>query len=183
MIHATFTACEDQSKSKSILDLTKVESRELDIKKESKDVTQLIEGTIDKLKFEANEQNIKIETELEPLYPIQIDPVLINRVLGNLIGNAIKYAGKGTEITVRAHDDETWVYIEIEDNGKGISPDDLENIFEKFYRVKDDESHKIKGSGLGLYLVKYFIELHQGLIKAESELGKGTKFTVQLKNE
>jgi two-component system phosphate regulon sensor histidine kinase PhoR len=75
------------------------------------------------------------------------------------------------------------VYIEIVDNGKGIGGEDLENIFEKFYRVKDDESHKIKGSGLGLYLVKYFIELHQGLIKVESTVDEGTKFLIQLKNE
>ena len=63
------------------------------------------------------------------------------------------------------------------------SKEDLENIFEKFYRVKDDESHKIKGSGLGLYLVKYFIELHQGDIEVESTLGVGTKFIIKLKNE
>ena len=167
----------------SILDLTKIESRELDLKRESKDITQLIEGTIEKLRYEANEQNIQIQAELEPLYPIQLDMILINRVLGNLIGNAIKYAGKGSVITVRAWDDEQWVYVEIGDNGKGIAEEDLENIFEKFYRVKDDESHKIKGSGLGLYLVKYFIELHHGQIRAESQIGEGTKFIIQLKNE
>ena len=107
----------------------------------------------------------------------------MNRVLGNIIGNAIKYAGQGSEVFIKSHDDEKWVYIEISDNGAGIKPDDLENIFEKFYRVKNDDSHKIKGSGLGLYLVKYFIELHQGDIEASSELGKGTKFIIKLKNE
>ncbi|MFT6632586.1 MAG: signal transduction histidine kinase [Bacteriovoracaceae bacterium] len=167
----------------SILDLTKIESRELALKLENKDVNPLVEATIDKLKFEANAQNMTITSDLSPLYPIKLDVNLINRAFGNIIGNAIKYAGKGTEIHIKTWDDDTWVYIEIVDNGKGIGGEDLENIFEKFYRVKDDESHKIKGSGLGLYLVKYFIELHQGLIKVESTVDEGTKFLIQLKNE
>lgn len=166
----------------SILDLTKIESRELTLKRESKDINTLIEKTVEKLRFEANSQNMAIETKLGPLYPIQVDRDLIKRALGNIIGNAIKYAGKGTQVLVKSWDDSEWVYIEISDNGKGIGEEDLENIFEKFYRVKDDESHKIKGSGLGLYLVKYFIELHQGDISVESRLSVGTKFTIKLKN-
>ena len=126
---------------------------------------------------------MKIELNLAPLYPIKVDTNLINRVFGNIIGNAIKYAGHGKQIKITTEDDEKWVYITIEDDGKGISQEDLDNIFEKFYRVKDDESHKIKGSGLGLYLVKYFIELHQGMISVESNLNEGTKFLIKLKNE
>lgn len=167
----------------SILDLTKIESRELALKLESKDVNTLIEGTLDKLKFEANSQKMTFEKELEPLYPIKIDVNLINRVFGNILGNAIKYAGEGTTVSVKSWDDDSWVYVEISDNGKGIKPEDLENIFEKFYRVKNDESHAIKGSGLGLYLVKYFIELHQGTIEVDSVFGEGTRFLIKLKNE
>ena len=167
----------------SILDLTKVESRNITLRLESKDINTFIEQTVEKLKFEANEKQMIINTHLEPLYPIKIDTVLINRVLANLIGNAIKYAGEGKTIDIKTWDDEQWVYTEIADNGKGIKEEDLENIFEKFYRVKNDESHKIKGSGLGLYLVKYFIELHSGKITASSVIDEGTKFLVQLKNE
>ncbi|MAZ49248.1 MAG: hypothetical protein CME65_11860 [Halobacteriovoraceae bacterium] len=167
----------------SILDLTKIESQELSLRLENKDINQLLEATIDKLKFEASHQDMRIESDLAPLYPIQVDTVLINRVFANIVGNAIKYAGKGSNVWVNSWDDEEWVYIEIKDNGKGIGKEDLENIFEKFYRVKDDESHKIKGSGLGLYLVKYFIELHRGKISVSSVLGEGTTFLIQLKNE
>lgn len=167
----------------SILDLTKVESREVLLKIENKDVNTLVEGTIDKLKFEANSQQMQINTDLSPLYPIKLDVNLINRVLGNIIGNAIKYSGEGTHVDVKTWDDERWVYIEVKDNGIGINEEEIENIFEKFYRVKNDDSHKIKGSGLGLYLVKYFIELHEGEIGVESTLGEGTKFLIKLKNE
>ena len=167
----------------SILDLTKIESQNLTLRKESKDVNRIIEGIVEKLEFEANAKEMKLETDLSPLYPIQIDTVLMNRVISNLIENAIKYAGRGKTVEVKTHDDAEWVYIEIKDNGTGIGPDDLAHIFDKFYRVKNDSTHAIKGSGLGLYLVKYFIELHNGVITATSQLGEGTSFIIKLKNE
>lgn len=167
----------------SILDLTKIESQELSLKLESKDVNKLLEGVVEKFRFEAASQKMQLVTDLSPLYPIKLDTVLINRVFANVIGNAIKYAGEKTHLTVKSWDDQDWVYIEVADNGKGIAKEELENIFEKFYRVKDDESHKIKGSGLGLYLVKYFIELHQGKISVDSQVGQGTTFLIQLQNQ
>lgn len=167
----------------SILDLTKIESQNLTLRKESKDINKIIEAVVDKLTFEANDKEMMIETELSPLYPIQIDTVLMNRVISNLIENAIKYAGRGKKIEIKTWDDPQWVYVEIRDNGVGVGPDDLSHIFDKFYRVKNDSTHAIKGSGLGLYLVKYFIELHNGVITATSQLGEGTSFIIKLKNE
>lgn len=167
----------------SILDLTKIESQNLTLRKESRDVNKIIESILDKLEFEANAKEMHLESELSPLYPIQIDSVLINRVISNLVENALKYAGKGKTVWVKTWDDDQWVYIEIKDNGVGVGPDDIAHIFDKFYRVKNDSTHAIKGSGLGLYLVKYFIELHNGVISATSELGVGTSFIIKLKNE
>ncbi len=167
----------------SILDLTKIESRNLTLTKESKDVNKLIEAVINQLKFDANHKNIAIEKDLSPLYPIEIDTTLINRVISNLVENAIKYSGEGTKVHLKSWDDDKWVYIEVKDNGKGIPSEDLDHIFDKFYRVKNDESHKVKGSGLGLYLVKYFVELHEGTIEASSVVGEGTTFMVKLKNQ
>lgn len=166
----------------SILDLTKVESRKMTVNFESKDINKTIEKTIASLQFEARTQSVKIEQSLEPLYPIKFDAALMERVLSNLIGNAIKYAGKDSKVIVSSYDDENWVYVTVKDNGRGIPKDDLEHIFEKFYRVKNDDSHKIKGSGLGLYLVKYFVELQKGEIKVESEVGQGTMFTIKFIN-
>lgn len=167
----------------SILDLTKIESQNLTLRKESKDINKIIEGVVGKLEFEANFKEMRIETELSPLYPIQIDTILMNRVISNLIENSIKYAGKEKAVNIRTWDDPDWVYVEVKDNGVGIGPDDLAHIFDKFYRVKNDSTHSIKGSGLGLYLVKYFIELHNGVITATSQLGEGTSFIIKLKNE
>jgi len=167
----------------SILDLTKIESQNLTLKKESKDINTMIENIILKLNFEAEAKEMKIESNLSPLYPIQIDPILMNRVISNLIENAIKYAGRGKNIWISTWDDPDWVYVEIKDNGIGISQEDLSHVFDKFYRVKNDSSHLIKGSGLGLYLVKYFIELHNGNISASSRLNEGTSFIIKLRNQ
>ncbi|MDA8791600.1 CHASE2 and HATPase_c domain-containing protein [Bacteriovoracaceae bacterium] len=166
----------------SILDLTKIESRNLNLKKENRDVNQFVEATVKKYQFEIQQKNIHIDSELSPIYPISVDVNLINRVISNIVENAIKYTPEGSKIEIKTWDDQDWVYISIKDNGPGIDQDNLEHIFEKFYRVKNDLSHTVKGSGLGLYLVKYFVELHEGQIIADSIVGEGTNFTIQLPN-
>jgi signal transduction histidine kinase len=166
----------------AILDLGKIESSELRLNITTKDINAIIENVTEGLMFEAGVQTVEIRTQLGPLYPIEMDPDLIKRVISNLVENAIKYSGKGSFIEIKTYDDSKWVYMEIKDNGVGIKEGDLPHIFDKFYRVKNDASHKIKGTGLGLYLVKYFVELHEGSIAVESQTGQGTKFIVKLKN-
>ena len=166
----------------SILDLTKVESQELNLQMVSKDINPIIENIVEKLRYEATNKNIEIILELGPIYPIELDINLINRVISNLVENAIKYSGDNSIINIKTWDDEQWIFVEIKDNGVGISQEDLEYIFEKFYRVKNDTSHRVKGTGLGLYLVKYFVELHGGSITAESIINEGTIFQIKLKN-
>lgn len=167
----------------SILDLTKIESSNFGLNKVSKDVNSLIEAVVKDLSFSAGQKEILIKKELAPLYPIQIDSTLITRVISNLVENAIKYSGNGSIVHIKTWDDDKWVYIEIIDNGAGIPPEEISNIFEKFYRIKNDANHSIKGTGLGLYLVKYFVELHGGTISVESTLAKETKFLVKLVNQ
>jgi signal transduction histidine kinase len=167
----------------SILDLTKIESSNFGLNKISRDVNSVVEIVVKDLAFSAGQKNVQIKQELAPLYPIQIDFTLITRVISNLVENAIKYSGPGSVVHIKTWDDDKWVYIEITDNGTGIPPEELQNIFEKFYRIKNDANHAIKGTGLGLYLVKYFVELHGGTISVESIFGKETKFLVKLVNQ
>jgi signal transduction histidine kinase len=167
----------------SILDLTKIESSNFGLNKISKDVNSLIEAVIKDLSFSANQKQVQVKKKLAPLYPVQIDVNLITRVISNLVENAIKYSGPGSIVEVNTWDDDKWVYVEIKDNGVGIPAEELSNIFEKFYRIKNDANHSIKGTGLGLYLVKYFVELHEGVISVESISGKETKFLVKLVNQ
>ena len=167
----------------SILDLTKIESSNFGLNKTSKDINSLIESVIKDLNFSANQKRVQIKKQLAPLYPIEIDITLMTRVISNLVENAIKYSGPDTVVGVNTWDDEKWVYIEIKDNGAGIPAEELSNIFEKFYRIKNDANHSIKGTGLGLYLVKYFVELHGGVISVDSIAGIETKFLVKLANK
>jgi signal transduction histidine kinase len=166
----------------SILDLTKIESQNLNLNRKSKDVTKTIVEVLKGLSYEAEQKNIKLENDLAVLYPIQYDEALLKRVISNLVENAIKYSGESSTVKVKTWDDNDWVYVEISDNGVGINKNDINYIFEKFYRVKNDASHSIKGTGLGLYLVKYFVELHGGTIQVDSEKGQGTRFLILLPN-
>ena len=127
----------------SILDLTKIESRNLNLNKQSKDINSILEIIAKEVDFDARTGEVEIEMNLEPLYPIEVDTTLIKRVFSNLVGNAIKYSGKESKISISSWDDDDWVYIKIQDNGVGIEAEDLDHIFEKFYRVKHDASHKI----------------------------------------
>jgi K+-sensing histidine kinase KdpD len=167
----------------SILDLTKIESSNFGLNKISKDVNILIESVIQDSEYIAEQKNVQLVKELALLYPIQIDAILAKRFISNLVENAIKYSGNGSIVRIKTWDDKKWVFIEIMDNGAGIPPEEISNIFEKFYRIKNDANHSIKGTGLGLYLVKYFVELHGGTISVESTINKETKFLVKLLNQ
>lgn len=162
----------------SILQITKVESQDFKIHKEPSDINKIIEKVLSHLKFLMIDKSITVENDFEPLFSIEVDPVLIYEVVLNIIENSIKYS-IGGKIKIKTYETEHHVHAVFEDNGPGIPKDDLEHIFEKFYRAK---SHKqsAKGSGLGLYLVKYFIQLHGGTININSKVGEGTQVHIKL---
>jgi signal transduction histidine kinase len=110
---------------------------------------------------------------------ISADPKLLNHILSNLMTNAIKFFPKGGDITLLVEDDSEFIILTIKDNGIGIPKEDINNIFEPFYRAQN--SAGIKGTGLGLSIVKTYVELHNGELSLESEPGKGTKFFVKIK--
>lgn len=170
----------------SILELAKIESDNIQVNLQSKDINKIIEDCIRKHQFNAQQKNITIETNLEPLFPIMIDTPLIMKVISNLLDNAIKYSPENTHIKVISKESSNikdHIEIEITDTGYGIETKDLEHLFGKFYRPKNDISMITKGTGLGLYLSKYFVELHNGKLKVESQVGKGSTFTITLPME
>lgn len=163
-----------------ILEYGRIESEGIELKLQTKDINKLVEEVIKKHEFLAKIKRIRIEVALEPLFPIQLDPELIKQVLSNLIENAIKYSPEETQITVTTRENESKVLIVVEDQGPGIPEDEINHIFLKFFRTKNHKASPIKGSGLGLYLAKYFTELHKGQIFVESTYGKGSIFKVEL---
>lgn len=159
---------------RSIIQLLQVESRDFQLHKEIIDVNDIIKEVIKNLAPLAQEKKINFVEDLEPLFSMEVDKTLIREVLLNLLENAIKYSFENTVITIRSKEVENKVWIEIIDQGEGIGADEVKNVFGKFVRGKTQDL-KTKGTGLGLYLVKYFIELHGGEVFLESQLGKGTK--------
>ncbi len=163
----------------SILKVLRVESREFKILKETADINGIIENVIDRLRPLAQSKKIKIETELEPMFLIEIDVTLMTEVFMNIIENAIKYTPDDGRVKIKSYETENNVFVQVIDSGEGIRAEDQDQVWKKFVRGKSQD-HKTKGTGLGLYLVKYFIELHGGQIYFESETLKGTTFFVQL---
>lgn len=164
----------------SILNYAKIEFQGVELHWQSKDPNNLITDVIKKHEFLAQLKKMRIQSELEPLFPIRMDPNLMNQVFSNILENAIKYAPENTQISIKTYEKDGYVIFIIADQGPGIPAQELPHLFTKFYRSANAKSSPIKGSGLGLYLAKYFTELHQGNIFVESDSGKGTVFTVHL---
>ena len=164
----------------SILNFSRIESHGVKLNIKSKDINALIEEVLKKYEFLTYQKKIKFKKNLEPLFSIRIDPELIRQVLSNLIENAVKYSPENSEVTISSEELEGSVVVKVADQGIGIPEEELSSIFMKFYRSKNAKSSQIKGSGLGLYLAKYFIELHKGTIDVESTGQTGTVFRVIL---
>lgn len=165
-----------------IIDSSKIESGAYKIsKQENIDIVYLVEETALNMSEYINNKGIEliIDPEIEEL-PICCDSKEIERCVVNLIGNAVKFTEKDGKIKVLIKEQDNTVSISIEDNGLGISKDDQEFIFKRFEQGGNVNSTKVSSSGIGLTLVKYIVELHGGHVELESELGKGSKFTLVL---
>jgi len=123
---------------------------------------------------------ITIKTELEPLFPIRLDVSLMTKVLTNIIDNAMKYSTRGSEVLIRTRDLGKTIEISVIDQGIGLSEEELPHLFTRFYRAKNDQTTKNAGTGLGLYLTKFFVEAHQGSVAVTSVHGKGSEFRIIL---
>jgi signal transduction histidine kinase len=163
----------------SLLELSRIDNQGLRVNLQSKDVNQILESIILKLRFSAQAKRILVKTDFETLFPIKVDGDLLSKVLSNLIDNAIKYSPEETTIRVTTKESSTQVEITIEDQGIGIPASEMQNLFSRFYRIKNDTTSKVKGTGLGLYLARFFIEAHKGTIEVESS-PSGTRFVIRL---
>ncbi|MCM2281148.1 MAG: CHASE2 and HATPase_c domain-containing protein [Bdellovibrionaceae bacterium] len=158
----------------SILQVTRVEAKDFQISKDVLDINEQIEKVIIRLAPLAQEKRILLRQNLEPMFSIEADPTLIQEVILNLIENAIKYTPPEGSVTITSQEKDDNIYVIVEDTGVGIAPEDQERVWGKFTRGRNLE-FDAKGTGLGLYLVKYFVELHGGRVFLESAPGAGTK--------
>jgi signal transduction histidine kinase len=168
----------------SILNLSRIESQEVLLNRKSNDINRVIEEALKRLLPLATHRGISIQKELEPLFSVEFDEDLIRQVITNLIDNAIKYSPSPSTVTVRSREEDDSVWVEVIDQGPGIPKDQLPLLFRKFNRFlhpkRNERKDPAKGTGLGLYLSKYFIELHGGTIRIQSTEGKGTTLSFSL---
>jgi signal transduction histidine kinase len=145
------------------------------------DVHSIIEKAVENFALQIGNRNGMITTDLKATRTfVYIDEIHFLNSISNLIDNAIKYSKDKPDITVSTWNNKKGIMITIDDKGIGISKENLRRIFDKFFRVHSGNVHNVKGFGLGLSYVKKIIDEHNGSIKAESQVNKGTKFTLFL---
>jgi signal transduction histidine kinase len=166
----------------NILDFSKIESGQKTYQFEQADIEHIVIDTLKTFEVLLEQYGFRIHYEkpAKSLPPIVMDSNAIAQALINLLDNAVKYSGEAREITVRLGQQNGFATIAVSDHGIGIDREDYDKVFDKFYRVGNCLVHDVKGSGLGLSIVKHIVEAHHGKVTVESELGKGSTFIIHL---
>lgn len=161
-----------------LLDISRIESGKINMKIESLELIGVVDKIADLLSEQFKNKNINFSSNIpDNCRKISADRSQIERVFINLLGNALKFTPEGGKISVSAQRLNQTIQVDIADTGFGIPKDAQENIFEEFYRVDNTINQEVKGTGLGLTLVKHIVEAHQGRIWVKSSLGKGSTFS------
>lgn len=165
-----------------LLDLSRIESGANYSNPKPVRLDDLLETIVSFLgtKTEKRRQKLSLELPAEPLPELLIDPFALESIFGNLITNAINYTQDEGKIRVRVAFKGKKISVSVSDNGMGIDAKHLDRIFDRFYRVKDEKTRYISGTGLGLPIVKGLLDSLGGTISVQSTVGKGSKFTVVL---
>lgn len=163
-------------------DLSLAEINELTLHKAPHDINVLLERAVSMLQPLCDEKSLAVHLDLARDLPkVSIDVDRINQVIYNLLNNAIRYIEAGCTITISTLavtvKGQPYVQVQIADTGSGIAPEDLQHIFQYFYRSEKSRNRKSGGSGIGLALAQQFVRSHGGRIWADSEVGRGTTFT------
>jgi two-component system sensor histidine kinase BaeS len=162
-------------------ELSLAEAGELKLLCQSEDIAALINQAAASVRAQAATKGVSVSIEVpDRLSPVNIDHKRISQVLRNLLENAVAYTAEGDSITLSARQQGSWVETSVSDTGEGIPPEDLANIFKRFYRVDKSRTRATGGSGLGLTIARRLVEAHGGHIEAQSEPGKGSRFTFTL---
>lgn len=170
-----------------ILDLAKIESGKMELELAPTSVRKLCESSLIFVKQQAFKKNIRLNSQIEENIGIQVDERRIRQLLINLLSNAVKFTPNGGEVRLEVTtqiDDNTdkikTIQLSVVDTGIGITQENLSNLFQPFVQVENSYTRRYAGTGLGLSLVKRIAELHGGSVAVESEVNKGSRFTVTL---
>lgn len=169
------------SQVEAVLHMAKFNSSNLDLDLELFDLNSVVSRAAENISLQVDKKNgvLQVAPSDSPLI-IMADPNHISNVLHNLLDNANKYSPTEPAIRIVVSQEREWARIDVEDEGIGMSRDQVQHIFEKFYRVPTGNVHDVKGFGLGLAYVKEIINAHKGKIKVKSSLGLGTRVSIFL---
>ncbi len=158
-----------------LLELSRIESGQVPLELKAVVPSNLLDSAADRMRAQAERAGLSLQVEIPAGMPdVRADAVRLEQVLVNLIHNAIKFTGLGGEVVLSAHAEGEFVYFAVKDTGGGIPEDDLERIFERFYKA--DHARSGGGTGLGLSIARHIVEAHGGRIRAESVEGRGSTF-------
>jgi signal transduction histidine kinase len=161
--------------------LSSMETGHFTITRSPLDIMEVVDEAVQMYKPKADEKGIDLSVRCaSPVPRVLADRSAMSTVLTNLIDNAIKYTPEHGRVSVGVESDRVHVKIKVRDSGIGMSPEDQEKVFDEFFRVRNEETANIVGTGLGLTIVKRLVAMHNGAVAVASAPGKGSEFTVTL---
>jgi two-component system phosphate regulon sensor histidine kinase PhoR len=165
----------------TILQAAQLDKQEIQLNLKPLHIHEIINRSMENLRLQVQDKGGTMEASLNATVDLmQADEVHMTNLVSNLLDNAVKYSKENLAIKIATKNTGKYIRIIIEDNGIGMTKETLKRIFEKFYRAHTGNLHNVKGFGLGLSYVKTMVEAHDGTIKADSTLGKGSVFTIDL---
>ena len=163
-----------------LLSLVKMDKKSSDLNIKAENINELVERILKRLRPIAAQQNVEVLFESFRPITAEVDEVKLTLAISNLVENAIKYNREEGSVQVSLNADHKYFYVKVADTGIGIPQEDLDHIFERFYRVDKSHSREIGGTGLGLAIARNAVIMHRGAVKVHSEEGVGTTFTVRV---
>jgi signal transduction histidine kinase len=164
-----------------LFELARLDAGILELRRAPVCLADLVAEAREGMQMQADERSIRLEVQIAPaIPPIALDRRRIGRVLLNLLGNALRHTPEGGTVTILAEQDGATTRVSVRNTGEGIAPEDLDRIFERFYRGEKSRSREQGGAGLGLAIAKGLVKAHGGRIWAESTLGRGATISFAL---
>ncbi|MGH7875571.1 MAG: sensor histidine kinase, partial [Candidatus Binatia bacterium] len=167
-----------QSLVTNYLDISIIEAGQLNLNRRPIDLSELLRNLVQRFSRESADRSILLSLDARDCPGLTGDVLLLERIFGNLLQNALKFTPKGGRIIVTSEPRGGDAVVSIRDSGPGIEPEKLPSLFQKFHRLENTEKHE--GLGLGLYIVKELVEAHGGRVEVESTPGEGSCFSVLL---
>ena len=164
-----------------LFELAQLDAGGMTVERVSISLGDLISDVLERMRTLAEQRRVQLSGRVgSSIDPVSVDPPKIERVLANLIGNAIQHTPEGGQVTIEAHRGNGCVRVSVRDTGEGIAAEDLPRVFERFYRGEKSRPRASGGAGLGLAIAKGIVEAHGGSIQASSRPGEGSIFTFTL---